>query len=158
VSGVHAFQPEALPQAVEGKEAQSGKQRARSARTIHAGFAYAGRADEVNVRHHDPARVFLAEQDDARHQEIQIRRPEGTWPAHRSSRIATGAHQIDVAPAIDLSATQKERVDSALRRKIEQFDAAAGEKIVFRRAEQGDAHRPGGLRACQQSARTRYWR
>src|SRR6185436_2853036 len=80
------------------------------------------------------------------------------WPAHRSTRIATGAHQIDIALAIDLSATQKERVDSALRGKIEQFDAAAGEKIVFRRAEQGDAHRPDGLRAGQQCARAWYWR
>jgi hypothetical protein len=158
VTQVHAVQPETAARAIEGKQPQSGEQCPGAARPIYAAFACSRSADEIHFRHHDPARVLLAKQDDARHQEVQVRRAERTRPAHRRNRIVAGAHQIDVGLAVDLPAAEEERVDPALRGQVEELDAAAREKIVFLRTEHGHAHRDFGLRTCKQGARAGYRR
>jgi len=79
-------------------------------------------------------------------------------PARRCVRIVAGADEIDVRLAVDLAAAQEECVDPALRGEVEEFDAAAGEEIVFQRTEHGDAHRAGGLRTREQGARAGYRR
>ena len=124
----------------------------RAAGPMHASFTHAGRADEIHLRHHDPARVFFAKQDHARHQKVQIRRTERSWPAHRRIRVVAGTDKIDVGLAVDLAAAKEERVYPALRGEVEQLDAATGKEIVLLRAEHGDAHRARGQRAREQRA------
>ena len=97
---------------------------------MHAGLAHARRADEIHFRYHDPAAVLLAEKDHARHQKVQIGRTKAAGPAHIAVRVLAGADQVDVGLSVDLAAAEKERLDAALCRHVEQLDAAAGEAFV----------------------------
>src|SRR5262245_6735249 len=127
---MHALEPEALLAAVEHEQAQSCEQGVWASWPIGACGAVAWRADERHPRHHDAACVLLAEQNHARHQEVQIGRPERAGPADFGTLAAADPHQVDISLAVDLAAAQEERVDAALRRQIEQLDTAVGEKVV----------------------------
>ena len=69
-------QAEAAARAVEIEQAAVGDQRDRAAGAEDVVGAAARRADEIDFRHHRAARVLDAEQDHARHHEIQIGRAE----------------------------------------------------------------------------------
>src|SRR6266446_3259034 len=77
-----------------------------------------------------------AEQHDLGHHIIEIGRPERARKAHARLFIVADAHEVDVAGAIDLAAGQKEYVDAALARTVEQLAPAIGEEVVLAALEQ----------------------
>ena len=141
VIGMHSLEREASALPVEREPAEVGQQSHRAARPIDAVGPRAGRGNEIDLGHHDPARMFLAEQDHVGHEVVEVARAEGARPAHVGLRVGpAGTHEIDVGLAIDLATSQEERVDSSLCRHVEQFDAARVHGVVLAAAQDGDEH------------------
>src|SRR5258708_34694523 len=80
--------------------------------------------------------MLRAKQYDLGHHVIEIGRPERAPEAHARLFIVTDAHEVDVAGAIDLATGQKEYVDAALARAVEQFAPAVGEEVGLAALEQ----------------------
>src|SRR6266404_971973 len=91
-----------------------------------------------------------AKQHDLGHHVIEIGRPERAPEAHARLFIVADAHEVDVAGAIDLAAGQKEYVDAALARTVEQFAPAVGEEVVFAALEQRHIGRAAASRPREQ--------
>src|SRR5690606_18230309 len=125
----------------EVEEAQLRQQRMRTAGSMDAVVARAGRGDEIDLRHHHATAVLLAKEDHAGHEMVEIGRSEGAGPAHRRLRIIPRAHEIDVGLAVDLPAPQEEGADPTLADQIEDFHAAVGEAVVPTGSEDGQAYR-----------------
>src|SRR5262249_23450621 len=106
--------------------AQRSHQGRRSTTPIDVGWARARCADEVNLLHQGPPRMLCSEEDDARHDEVEIGRTKGAWEAHFGALIVADRNEIDVARAVDLRAGQKEHVDAALACGIEELTSAVG--------------------------------
>ena len=117
------------------------------------GGAGAGRTDEIDLLDQGPRRVLLAEENDARHQVVEVGRAERTGEADLALGIVADAHQVDVAGPIDLAAAEEEGIDAALGGAIEEFAIAVGEEAVGPAAEHGDPHRPAGAGARQEGRR-----
>src|SRR5258708_5182319 len=77
-----------------------------------------------------------AKQHDLGHHVIEIGRPERAPEPHGRLFIVADAHEVDVAGAIDLATGQKEYVDAALARTVEQLAPAVGEEVVLAALEQ----------------------
>ncbi len=144
---------EAAERAIEAEGGLAGDQALRAARAVVMRRAGAGGADEIDPLDQDPRTMLQAEQDDARHEVIEIGRAEGARPAHRAPRIAANPHQVQVGLAVDLAAAQEEGVDPALGGAVEQLLAAIGENIVALAAQDRDAQPPFGAHAGEQGGR-----
>src|SRR5262245_2911271 len=121
-----------------------------SARPVDVVRAGAGCADEVDLRHQDARAVLLAEQDDARHEEIERGGAEAAGPAHGRARIVADADEIDVGLAVDLPAAEEEGVDATLCRTVEELAPAVGEEVVVLAAQQRYAQPSARARPRQQ--------
>ncbi len=95
--------------------------------------------------------MFLPEQDDARHQEIEVGRTERAGPADLRLRIITNADQVDVRLTVDLATAEEEGIKTPLRRPVEQFHAAIGHQVVHPAAQHVHLHGTTGLLPCQQA-------
>src|SRR6266446_2943059 len=91
-----------------------------------------------------------AKQHDLGHHVIEIGRPERAPKAHARLFIVADAYEVDVAGAIDLAAGQKEYVDAALARTVEQLASAVGEEIVLAALEQRHVGHPAAARPREQ--------
>src|SRR5262245_1135131 len=151
--GVDALEREALPGPVEREQPAPGKELPRPARPVHAGRARSRRRNEIDLRHEDPRRVLLAEQDHFRYEEVEIGRAVGPGPAHVAPRVRAGADEVDVRLAVDLTAAEEERVDTTLRGAVEGLDAAVGEVGVLARAQDRQPHRAAGELAREERRR-----
>ena len=145
-------QREARRVAVEAEHAPPCQERDRPARTVGAGRARAGSADEVDPLDERPPRVLGLEQDHARYEEVEVGRAERAGQANVAQRVAADADEVDVGRAVDLRAAEEEGVDPSLRGAVEQLPSAFGEEVVLRAAEQGHAHPPARARAGEQRA------
>jgi len=101
----------------------------RAALASHA-LADAGRADKSLVDEH-PRRMLLAKQDDARHHVVKKRRAETSRASARRCAGGRRADQIDVGAPVDLAPPRK-KASIRLRRGVEQFERAVGEKLCSR--------------------------
>src|SRR3954454_15529662 len=135
---VYAFEMEAAALAVETEQAETRHQFVRAAGAVNMRSRRSWRTDEVDLRHHHPARMLLAKQDHPRDEKVHIGRAERAGPAHFAAWVLTGADQVDIGLSIDLPAAQKKRIHSALRREIERLHSAVGIAVVPARAEQSD--------------------
>src|SRR5512145_2567235 len=126
---VHAFQAKAALLLLPGKERPARKQRGR----------VAARGDELDPRHEDARRVFLAEEDRPLYHRIHEGRAErpGKTPAF-------GAHEVDVRLAVDLRATEEEDIDPPLSREVEELARAFAEGVAFPLVKHRHPH-PGVL-------------
>ena len=123
---VHAFQAKAALVLLPGKERLAREQR---------GWI-AARGDELDPRHEDARRMFLAEEDRALHHRVH----EGG--AERAGKApALGAHEVDVRFAVDLRAAEEEDIDATLPGKVEKLARAFAEGIAFPSVQPGDAQR-----------------
>src|SRR5579885_1341549 len=138
VAGMEAFEAEAPALAVEGEDAAIGDERDGAARPIDARRARARRADEIDLVDERAARMLEAEENDARHDVIEIGRAEGARKAHLRRRIIADRDEIDVGGAVDLSAREEEGIDPPLAGAVEELAPAIGEEIVARAREQRD--------------------
>src|SRR6185312_8486010 len=100
-------------------------------------------ADEVDLLDQRTARMLQAEQDDARHHEIEEGRAVGAGKARLGLRVVADDVEIDVAAAVNLRTGEEEYIDTALARAVEQLAPAIGPEIVLRALLQRDIGRLG---------------
>src|SRR5262245_11909850 len=99
-----------------------------------------------------------AEKDYLRDDVIEMSRTERAGKSHLWMRVIPGAHQVDIAAAINLSAREEEDIDAALARTVEQLAGAISEEIVLAALQQGDVWAAATAFARQQCRRCRNWR
>src|SRR5690606_16369313 len=126
MAGMHAGKPE--PAVREIEQAAVGDQRDRPAGPEHVVRARPRRADEIDPGNQRALRVLDAEQDHLRHDVVEIAGAERAGKAYLRMRIVAGRNEIDVALAVDLPAREKEHIDAALPRAIEQLARAVGKE------------------------------
>ena len=154
LAGVDAIQCEAGRVAVEPEDAAARHERDGPAGPVDTGRADAGSADEIDLRDERPPRVLRLQQDDSRHDEVQVRGAEGAGEANVAPRVVTCADEVDVRPAVDLRAPEEKRIDAALRGAVEELAPAVGEEVVPRAAQHRDAHVAARASAGKQRGRS----
>ena len=100
----------------------------------------------------------FAEQDDRRHDVIQIGRAEGAGEASLDVGPCARAYEIDVGGAVDLAAAQEESVYAALPGGVEQLAPAVAEAKTLGRAEDADPQAAPRPPFRQQRRRRRHGR
>src|SRR5690606_9569624 len=97
---------------------------------VHLGRTPARRRDEVDLRHEGPARMLGTEEDDTRHDVVEVGGAEVAGEADLRLRVVADRDEVDVRLAVDLPAREEEDVDPALAGAVEELAPAVGEEIV----------------------------